>query len=131
MPVPVPCPTVETPWEPVCFDDGLQVPFMIDSSKFPIVEAGLKWVQGKSIVNSISLKVRFSRGAFQISTIFAIYTSTTLTRTANVRERSDSDVDMKRALYFCIFGLGGTRYDQSYSSYKSTKTIQQLFSNSK
>ncbi len=30
---------------------------MIDSSKFPIVEAGLKWVQGKSIVNSISLKV--------------------------------------------------------------------------
>lgn len=31
---------------------------MIDSSKFPIVEAGLKWVQGKSIVNSISLKVQ-------------------------------------------------------------------------
>lgn len=41
----------------------LQVPFMIDSSKFPIVEAGLKWVQGKSIVNSISLKVSgFSSG---------------------------------------------------------------------
>lgn len=36
---------------------------MIDSSKFPIVEAGLKWVQGKSIVNSISLKVtRLTRG---------------------------------------------------------------------
>lgn len=34
-----------------------KVPFMIDSSKFEIVEAGLKWVQGKSIVNSISLKV--------------------------------------------------------------------------
>ncbi|CAM9399709.1 unnamed protein product, partial [Sphacelaria rigidula] len=34
-----------------------RVPFMIDSSKFHIVEAGLKWVQGKSIVNSISLKV--------------------------------------------------------------------------
>lgn len=32
---------------------------MIDSSKFNIVEAGLKWVQGKSIVNSISLKVYF------------------------------------------------------------------------
>lgn len=30
---------------------------MIDSSKFHIVEAGLKWVQGKCIVNSISLKV--------------------------------------------------------------------------
>jgi len=34
-----------------------KVPFMIDSSKFEIVEAGLKWVQGKSIINSISLKV--------------------------------------------------------------------------
>lgn len=33
---------------------------MIDSSKFPIVEAGLKWVQGKSIVNSISLKASIS-----------------------------------------------------------------------
>lgn len=34
-----------------------QVPIMIDSSKFEIIEAGLKWVQGKCIVNSISLKV--------------------------------------------------------------------------
>ena len=33
-----------------------RVPFMIDSSKFPIVEAGLKCSQGKCIANSISLK---------------------------------------------------------------------------
>jgi 5-methyltetrahydrofolate--homocysteine methyltransferase len=33
-----------------------KVPFMIDSSKFFIVEAGLKCSQGKCIVNSISLK---------------------------------------------------------------------------
>lgn len=33
-----------------------RVPFMIDSSKWEIIEAGLKCVQGKSIVNSISLK---------------------------------------------------------------------------
>eukprot|EP01025_Chloroclados_australasicus_P064841 TRINITY_DN871_c0_g1_i2.p1 TRINITY_DN871_c0_g1~~TRINITY_DN871_c0_g1_i2.p1 ORF type:complete len:1361 (+),score=230.72 TRINITY_DN871_c0_g1_i2:161-4243(+) len=33
-----------------------KVPFMIDSSKFHIVEAGLKCSQGKCIVNSISLK---------------------------------------------------------------------------
>merc|ERR1711871_764929 len=32
-------------------------PFMLDPSKFDIVLAGLKWCQGKSIVNSISLKV--------------------------------------------------------------------------
>lgn len=37
--------------------DICKVPFMIDSSKFHVVEEGLKWVQGKSIVNSISLKV--------------------------------------------------------------------------
>lgn len=33
-----------------------KIPFMIDSSKFHIVEAGLKCSQGKCIVNSISLK---------------------------------------------------------------------------
>ena len=33
-----------------------RVPIMIDSSKWEIIEAGLKVVQGKSIVNSISLK---------------------------------------------------------------------------
>lgn len=33
-----------------------RVPFMIDSSKFAIIEAGLQCVQGKAIVNSISLK---------------------------------------------------------------------------
>ncbi|KAH8051455.1 methionine synthase [Aureococcus anophagefferens] len=37
--------------------DVAKAPFMIDSSKFDIVEAGLKWCQGKCIVNSISLKV--------------------------------------------------------------------------
>ena len=33
-----------------------RVPVMIDSSKWEIIEAGLKVVQGKSVVNSISLK---------------------------------------------------------------------------
>lgn len=36
--------------------DIARVPFMIDSSKWKVIEAGLKCVQGKSIVNSISLK---------------------------------------------------------------------------
>ncbi len=36
--------------------DISKVPVMIDSSKWSIIEAGLKCVQGKSIVNSISLK---------------------------------------------------------------------------
>ena len=36
--------------------DIVRVPFMIDSSKWEIIEEGLKCVQGKAIVNSISLK---------------------------------------------------------------------------
>ncbi|MHC1705451.1 MAG: methionine synthase [Tenuifilaceae bacterium] len=36
--------------------DIARVPFMVDSSKFSIIEAGLKCIQGKAIVNSISLK---------------------------------------------------------------------------
>ncbi len=36
--------------------DISRVPIMIDSSKWSVIEAGLKCVQGKAIVNSISLK---------------------------------------------------------------------------
>ncbi|MFA7522948.1 MAG: methionine synthase [Halothiobacillaceae bacterium] len=36
--------------------DISRVPIMIDSSKFEVIEAGLKCVQGKAVVNSISLK---------------------------------------------------------------------------
>ena len=34
-----------------------KVPFILDASKFDIVLAGLKWCQGKCIINFISLKV--------------------------------------------------------------------------
>ena len=33
-----------------------RIPFMVDSSKWSVIEAGLKCVQGKAVVNSISLK---------------------------------------------------------------------------
>jgi len=36
--------------------DIARVPVMVDSSKFSVIEAGLKCVQGKGIVNSISMK---------------------------------------------------------------------------
>ena len=36
--------------------DIAKVPLMIDSSKWEVIEAGLKCVQGKALVNSISLK---------------------------------------------------------------------------
>ena len=46
-----------------------RVPVMIDSSKWEIIEAGLKVVQGKSIVNSISLKEGEENFIFQAKTI--------------------------------------------------------------
>ena len=36
--------------------DIARVPFVLDSSKWEVIEAGLQCVQGKAIVNSISLK---------------------------------------------------------------------------
>ena len=36
--------------------DIAKVPLMIDSSKWEIIEAGLKCTQGKPVVNSISMK---------------------------------------------------------------------------
>ena len=36
--------------------DIARVPIMIDSSKWSVLEAGLQCIQGKGIVNSISLK---------------------------------------------------------------------------
>ena len=36
--------------------DIARVPVMVDSSKFPVIEAGLKCLQGKAVVNSISMK---------------------------------------------------------------------------
>ncbi len=49
--------------------DIARVPIMIDSSKWEIIEAGLKVVQGKCIVNSISLKEGEENFIFQAKTI--------------------------------------------------------------
>jgi 5-methyltetrahydrofolate--homocysteine methyltransferase len=47
-----------------------KVPFMVDSSKWEVIEAGLKCLQGKGIVNSISLKEgeeKFRENAAKVS----------------------------------------------------------------
>jgi 5-methyltetrahydrofolate--homocysteine methyltransferase len=46
-----------------------RVPIMIDSSKFDVIEAGLECVQGKSIVNSLSLKDGEERFIAQARTV--------------------------------------------------------------
>jgi 5-methyltetrahydrofolate--homocysteine methyltransferase len=46
-----------------------KVPFMVDSSKWEVIEAGLKCVQGKGIVNSISMKegeAKFREHAYKV-----------------------------------------------------------------
>ena len=45
------------------------VPFMIDSSKWEVIEAGLKCLQGKGIVNSISLKEGEAKFREQAATV--------------------------------------------------------------
>ena len=45
-------PSTSSPAEP----DICKVPIMVDSSKWEVIEAGLKCIQGKGVVNSISLK---------------------------------------------------------------------------
>jgi 5-methyltetrahydrofolate--homocysteine methyltransferase len=49
--------------------DIARVPVMIDSSKWPIIEAGLKVVQGKCVVNSISLKAGEAEFVYQAKLI--------------------------------------------------------------
>jgi 5-methyltetrahydrofolate--homocysteine methyltransferase len=40
----------------LCYPDIAKAPIMVDSSRWEVIEAGLKCLQGKGIVNSISLK---------------------------------------------------------------------------
>lgn len=49
--------------------DIARVPIMIDSSKWEILEAGMKCVQGKGIINSISLKGGIEEFIHQAKTI--------------------------------------------------------------
>ncbi len=57
-----------------CEPDIAKVPVMVDSSKFDVITAGLKALQGKGIVNSISLKEgeeKFIKQAREISALGA------------------------------------------------------------
>jgi 5-methyltetrahydrofolate--homocysteine methyltransferase len=47
-----------------------KVPFMVDSSKWEVIEAGLKCLQGKGIVNSISLKEGEEKFRHNAATVF-------------------------------------------------------------
>jgi 5-methyltetrahydrofolate--homocysteine methyltransferase len=40
----------------LCYPDFANAPIMVDSSRWEVIEVGLKCIQGKALVNSISLK---------------------------------------------------------------------------
>ena len=74
-----------------------QVPVMIDSSKWEIIEAGLKVVQGKSVVNSISLKEGESTFIEQAKKI-KLYGAAVIVMAFDEEGQAD---DLKRRIQIC------------------------------
>jgi hypothetical protein len=60
--------TIGLPWmhfRPASITANFEEPVMVDSSKFAVIEAGLKCIQGKPIVNSISMKEGVEKSPFR------------------------------------------------------------------
>ncbi|MBP3331584.1 MAG: methionine synthase [Tidjanibacter sp.] len=118
----------------VCFDDGMidgktamrrflnlaaaepdiaKVPFMIDSSSWDVLETGLKCVQGKSIVNSISLKEgeeEFVRRARLIKR----YGAAVVVMLFDERGQADTyerKIEVAERAYKILTGIGFDAYD--------------------
>ena len=77
--------------------DISRVPVMIDSSKWEVIEAGLRCVQGKSIVNSISLKEGPEKFKAQARLIMA-YGAATVVMAFDEQGQADS---LKRKTEIC------------------------------
>lgn len=76
--------------------DISRVPVMIDSSKWSVIEAGLKCVQGKAIVNSISLK-EGEESFCQQATLIRRYGASTVVMAFDEKGQADS-VERKVAI---------------------------------
>jgi 5-methyltetrahydrofolate--homocysteine methyltransferase len=77
--------------------DISRVPVMIDSSKWEVIEAGLRCVQGKSVVNSISLKEGPEKFKAQARLIMA-YGAATVVMAFDEQGQADS---LKRKTEIC------------------------------
>ena len=77
--------------------DISRVPVMIDSSKWEVIEAGLRCVQGKSVVNSISLKEGPEKFKAQAQLIMA-YGAATVVMAFDEQGQADS---LKRKTEIC------------------------------
>ena len=90
------------------------VPVMIDSSKWSIIEAGLKCVQGKAIVNSISLKdgeEEFLDRARVIRRYGAAVVVMAFDETGQATEIEDKVAISKRAFRLLTEGVGFPPHD--------------------
>ncbi len=89
--------------------DIARVPFMIDSSKWSVIEAGLRCVQGKAIVNSISLKE--GEAAFlALARKVARYGAACVIMAFDEKGQADS-VDRKYSICARAYGLLRDRLD--------------------
>ena len=86
-----------------------KVPLMIDSSRWSIIEAGLKCIQGKAIVNSISLKdgeQEFLRRAQLIRRYGAATVVMAFDETGQATETDDKVEICKRAYHLLVEEVG-------------------------
>jgi 5-methyltetrahydrofolate--homocysteine methyltransferase len=77
--------------------DISRVPVMIDSSKFAVIEAGLQCVQGKAVVNSISLKAGVEQFISEAKTVRA-YGAATVVMAFDERGQADT---LERRVEIC------------------------------
>jgi len=90
-----------------------RVPFVIDSSKWDVIEEGLKWVQGKCIVNSTSLKngeARFLKEAKDCMKYGAALVVMAFDEQGQAVTREDK-VRISTRAYKLLKGIGFNLYD--------------------
>ena len=81
--------------------DIAKLPIMIDSSKWSVIESGLKCLQGKCIVNSISLKEgeeKFKEYAKKIRS----YGAAVIVMAFDEKGQGDTSTKKNRYLYTCL-----------------------------
>ena len=86
-----------------------KVPFMVDSSKWEVIEAGLKCLQGKGIVNSISLKegeAAFRERAATIRTYGAAVVVMAFDEQGQAATRDDKIRICERAYHILVDDIG-------------------------
>ena len=83
-----------------------RIPIMIDSSKWEIIEAGLKCIQGKGVVNSISLKAGEEEFVYQATQIKRYGAAVVVTASDDKTVRV-FDVDVNSLLQASVAAAGG------------------------